>query len=48
MQKIRIIFFFFKLGYIVSLKWGKKILQTAVLVYIFIYASIKLGETFKL
>jgi hypothetical protein len=37
MQKIRISGFSLKVGYIGSLKRGKKILQTAVLGYIFIY-----------
>jgi len=40
MQKIRIIGFFSKIGYIDSLKW-KKFLHTAVLAYIFIYIQIK-------
>jgi hypothetical protein len=39
MQKIRIIFFSLKIGYICSLK-RKKILQTDVLGYIFIYVQI--------
>jgi len=30
-----------KTGYIDSLKWGKKVLQTAVLGYIFIYIQTK-------
>jgi len=41
MQKIRIMDFSLKVGYIDGLKCGKKILQTVVLGYIFIYVQIK-------